>query len=254
MTTVIRVRDVGKCYNPNQYRFSLRTELLGRVLKRFRKSQADQTAEASFWALKSITFSVARGEAVGIVGRNGSGKTTLLRILSGITDPSDGTVEVAGRFVSLIGLSAGFDFERSGLENVYLNAAIYGLSQSQTAALLDEIVAFSELGSFMQTPIKYYSSGMVARLGFSIAAHIFPEIVFLDEVLAVGDGAFQEKCMDRIQRLRRDNCTVLFVSHSRAAMQALCERVLWLQQGALMMDGPAEIVLAHYAESLMAAP
>src|SRR5690606_19688188 len=149
-----------------------------------------------------ISFSITRGEGVGIIGRNGAGKTTLLRLLSGIMEPTTGHIEVKGRFSSLIGLGAGFDPQRTGRENIYLNAAIFGFSPDKVNTIIDDIIAFAELSEFLDRPVKNYSSGMVARLGFSVAIHIFPDIIFLDEVLSVGDAAFQAKCVERIKEIK----------------------------------------------------
>lgn len=228
---------------------SLRHEAM-HVLKKAIGQPTNETERRPFWALKDIDFSIQKGEAVGIVGRNGSGKTTLLRVLSGITDPSEGSVKIVGRFVSLIGLSAGFDFERTGYENIFLNAAIYGVSPQVVRQHIDDIVEFAELYEFLGTPVKRYSSGMIARLGFSIAIHIFPDIIFLDEVLSVGDAAFQDKCITRIQELKAKKCTIVFVSHSASSVQMLCERTIWLNSSQLIMDGATEDVLNHYANFL----
>lgn len=247
---IICIANVAKRYDPGQYRLSIRTELsrVVQVLTR-RNKQANHDAN-SIWALRNVSFTINEGEAVGIIGRNGSGKTTLLRILSGITEPTEGTIEVNSGFVNLIGLSAGFDFERTGLENIYLNAAIFGVPSRRTSQLLDSITEFSELGEQLQTPIKYYSSGMVARLGFSIAINIAPKLLILDEVLAVGDAPFQEKCFKRILELKARHSTILFVSHSDKAIRMLCDRVIWLQHGQIVMDGATEAVLSAYERAV----
>lgn len=244
---VIVLNDVWKQYTRTEYRPSLRQEakvLMQRLLRR-----AVQGGSQPFYALKDVSFTVRRGEAVGIIGRNGSGKTTLLRLLSGITRPTRGSLQVNGHFATLIGLNAGFDSERTGRENTYLNAAIQGVPPSRVNEILDDIITFGELGPFIDTPVKFYSSGMVARLGFSIAVHILPEIIFLDEVLAVGDSAFQEKCIERIMLLKSQGRTLLFVSHAMGQVEMLCERTLWLHDGQLMQDGPTEAVLAQYDDA-----
>lgn len=202
--------------------------------------------EPPFWALRDVSFELAPGEAVALIGRNGSGKTTLLRILAHITRPTRGSVHVSGRFATLIALGAGFDSERTGRENIFLNAAIQGVHPTVVNDLLPEIMSFSELGNFIDVPVKRYSSGMITRLGFSIAAHIFPEIIFVDEVLAVGDAGFQEKCMNRILEMKGEGRTLLFVSHDAGAVRTLCDRAIWLHQGQVQMDGPTESVLSHY--------
>jgi ABC-type polysaccharide/polyol phosphate transport system ATPase subunit len=247
---IIRVENVSKRYVQNEYRPSLRHEAAQMVKRWVGLSATVSWQSEPFWALRDITFSINKGEGVGIIGRNGSGKTTLLRVLSGITEPTRGTVTVNGRFSSLIGLSAGFDFERTGRENIYFNAAIYGVAPAQVDALMDDIISFSELGNFLDTPVKRYSSGMAARLGFSIAIHIFPEIIFLDEILSVGDAAFQEKCMERVLQMKARQCTIVFVSHSKELLKLMCERLIWLHQGKLMMDGSIETVMGRYNEML----
>jgi ABC-type polysaccharide/polyol phosphate transport system ATPase subunit len=246
---IIYVANLAKRYDPGQYRLSIRTELsrvVGVLTGRHQQASHDSN---SVWALRNVSFTIHEGEAVGIIGRNGSGKTTLLRILSGITEPTEGTVEINSSFVNLIGLSAGFDFERTGLENIYLNAAIFGVPSRRTSELLDSITEFSELGEHLQTPIKYYSSGMIARLGFSVAINIAPKLLILDEVLAVGDAPFQEKCFKRILELKASHSTILFVSHSDTAFRRLCDRVIWLQHGQVVMDGTVEEVLSAYEQN-----
>jgi homopolymeric O-antigen transport system ATP-binding protein len=245
-TPVIQVTHLSKSYVRHEYRPSLRHEAAQMMKRWLRLTDQVSWQGEPFWALKDVSFSVNRGEAVGIVGRNGSGKTTLLRILSNISDPSEGSVAVHGRFRTLIGLSAGFDFERTGFENIYLNAAIYGFTPTVVNTFIEDIIEFSELQDFLETPVKRYSSGMVARLGFSIAIHMMPEILFLDEILSVGDAAFQEKCRNRILELKNRQCTILFVSHNNAAVRMLCDRAIWLHQGRLMLDGPVDPVLEAY--------
>jgi ABC-type polysaccharide/polyol phosphate transport system ATPase subunit len=250
---VVIVDGVWKRFVRNEHRPSLRHEAQAMV-KRLLRRAVSQTPVEPFYALRDVSFRVQRGEAVGIVGRNGSGKTTLLKLLSGITRPTRGEIHVAGHFATLIGLTAGFNAERTGRENIYLNAAIQGVPPHRVREILGEIVAFAELEQFIDTPVKLYSSGMVARLGFSIAVHILPEIIFLDEVLAVGDSAFQEKCVQRILELKHQGRTLLFVSHAHGHVQMLCERTLWLHNGALMADGPTADVLAEYEHALFNPP
>jgi ABC-type polysaccharide/polyol phosphate transport system ATPase subunit len=237
---IIKVEDVWKRYKQNEQQPSLRHDAI-RIVKNWIGRQT-QKEEHPFWALQGISFTVNRGEILGIIGRNGSGKTTLLRLLSGITSPTQGTIEITGKFASLIGLGAGFDYERSGRENIFLNAAVYGTPPNQTRELLPEIVDFADLGDFIHIPVKRYSSGMGARLAFSIAIHILPEIIFLDEVLAVGDAAFQQKCFHRILEVSESGRTILFVSHGAASIRQLCDRVLWLDKGKQMGIGGMEIL------------
>jgi ABC-type polysaccharide/polyol phosphate transport system ATPase subunit len=245
-TPVIQVSHLSKSYVRSDYRPSLRHEA-SQMIKRWLGMTDNLSWQSEpFWALKDVSFSVNRGEAVGIVGRNGSGKTTLLRLLSNISDPTEGTVAVHGRFRTLIGLSAGFDFERTGRENIYFNSAIYGFTPTVVDTFIKDIIEFSELQDFLDTPVKRYSSGMVARLGFSIAIHMMPEIIFLDEILSVGDGAFQEKCRKRILELKNRQCTILYVSHNNESVRMLCDRAIWLHQGKLMMDDSVDAVLKAY--------
>jgi ABC-type polysaccharide/polyol phosphate transport system ATPase subunit len=244
---VIVVEQVSKRFVRTEHRPSLRHEALSLFKKMLRRSVMFQNQP--FYALQDVSFSVQGGESVGIVGRNGSGKTTLLRLLAGIARPTTGHVEIRGRYAALIGLSAGFLPDLSGRKNIYLNAAIHGLAPRETDKIIDQIIDFAEIRPFIDTPIKHYSSGMAARLGFSIVVHILPDIVLLDEVLAVGDAVFQEKCVERMLKLKAEGRTLLFVSHSAASVEMLCERVIWLHDGHLMTDGPAHEVLEQYQEA-----
>lgn len=244
--TIIKVENVSKHYAPIGYRPSLRHEA-AQIIKRSMRL-IDRTAweQDAFWALKNVSFSVKRGEGLAIIGRNGAGKTTLLRLISGIIAPTEGEITVTGRFTSLIGLGAGFDPQRTGRENIYLNAAIFGFRPRQVDEIIDEIIEFSELEGFLDQPVKYYSSGMMARLGFSTAIHILPDMVFLDEVLSVGDAAFSQKCIRKMLEFKANKCTFLFVSHSAGAVKMLCERAIWLHKGEVLMDGPTDEVLDAY--------
>lgn len=200
----------------------------------------------SFWALTDVSFEVKRGEIFGIVGFNGSGKSTLLKVVSGVLKPTKGKAELFGTLSPLIELGAGFDLDLTGRENIYLNGAVLGYSKKFMESIFDEIVEFSELGEFIDVPIKNYSSGMQARLGFSIATVVKPQILILDEVLGVGDYKFQKKCEDRINELMQGDTTVLFVSHSMEQVKRLCSRILWLDHGKVMMIGDTEEVYAVY--------
>lgn len=248
---VIRVDHVYKRYTANEYRPSLRHEFVNSFKRLFRVAKPKQASEP-FYALQDIDFTVRQGEAVGIVGRNGSGKTTLLRLMSGITKPTSGDIEINGRFAALIALSAGFNMEMSGRKNIYLNAAFQGLMPPDVRPLEEAIIEFAELGPFIDLPVKRYSSGMVARLGFSIAIHILPDIVFLDEVLAVGDEAFALKCGERIMGLRDQGRTIVMVSHSAVSVRRLCTRAIWIDKGVQKMDGNPDDVLKAYAASFPA--
>jgi ABC-type polysaccharide/polyol phosphate transport system ATPase subunit len=202
------------------------------------------------WAVRNASFEIQPGEAVGVVGRNGSGKTTLLRMIAGIFRPTSGRLEVGGHVASLLELGAGFHPDFTGRENVYMNGAIHGLKRKYVTEKFDEIVSFAELESFIDVPVRTYSAGMYMRLGFSIAAHIDPDVLLLDEVFAVGDESFQRKCMGKILDLKARGRTLLFVSHSAPAVERLCERAMLLNGGELVADGPARDAIAQYQRML----
>lgn len=199
-----------------------------------------------FSALRDVSFEVKRGEIVGIIGRNGAGKSTLLKVISGIFKPTEGKVVTAGRVAPMLELGSGFDMELSGHDNIFLNGAILGFSEEFLKSKYDEIVAFSELGEFIDMPLKTYSSGMLARLAFSVATMIEPEILIVDEILAVGDAAFQEKSRARMMELMSGGTTVLFVSHSLQQIREMCDRVIWLEHGEIRMLGEANTVCEVY--------
>ncbi len=203
-----------------------------------------------FWALRDVNFEIRSGEAVGIIGRNGAGKTTLLKILSRITEPTEGKVEIRGRVASLLEVGTGFHPELSGRENIFLNGAILGMTRVEVRRRFDEIVDFSGVEKFIDTPVKRYSVGMYARLAFAVAAHLEAEILVIDEVLAVGDSEFQAKCLDRMSKVANAGRTVLFVSHNLAAVMALTRRALVFGSGQLIFDGPIEAAVSRYASSL----
>lgn len=213
----------------------------GKLLRRQREE---------FWALKDVAFDVEQGEALGIIGHNGAGKSTMLKLLTKIMFPTQGRIRTRGRLSALIEVGAGFHPEMSGRENIFLNGSILGMSQKEIASKLDEIVAFAELEKFIDTPVKRYSSGMYARLGFAVAAHVDPEILIVDEVLSVGDLAFQEKCSKRMQELRESSRTVLLVSHNMSTIVSLCKRVILLENGCVKMIGDAQTAVKAYRESL----
>ncbi len=200
----------------------------------------------TFWALNDVSFEVYRGEVVGIIGRNGSGKSTLLKIISGLFRPTKGTVQVNGSIVPMLELGSGFDPELTGRENVYLNGAILGYSESFLKERFPDILAFSELGDFIDMPLKTYSSGMMMRLAFSVATIVQPEILIVDEILAVGDEAFQKKSRAKMMELMGGGTTVLYVSHSLDQIRELCSRVIWLDSGKVVMQGPAQEVCDAY--------
>jgi lipopolysaccharide transport system ATP-binding protein len=233
--------DINKLKKETQFR-----EALVNYFKRtFSKGQKNNE---ELWALKNISFSVKKGEIVGIIGRNGAGKSTLLKILSKITYPTSGEVKVNGRVGSLLEVGTGFHEELSGRENIYLNGSILGMRKKEVQQKIDEIVSFSEVEKFLDTPIKRYSSGMRLKLGFSVAAHLDTEILFIDEVLAVGDVAFQRKCLDKIKELCHSGRTVIFVSHSMVAVEHLCPRALWIDNGELVQDDRTGDVIKKYME------
>jgi lipopolysaccharide transport system ATP-binding protein len=208
------------------------------------------TPEETVWALRNVSFEVRRGEIVGIIGRNGAGKSTLLRILSRITAPTEGRAIVHGRVGSLLEVGVGFHPELTGRENIYLNGAILGMKKGEIDRKLDEIVSFAEIEKFLDTPVKRYSSGMYVRLAFSVAAHLETEILLVDEVLAVGDIAFQKKCLGKMQDVVGGGRTVLFVSHNMAAVSGLCGRAILLDQGQIVDEGPAARIISRYLDSV----
>ncbi len=202
------------------------------------------------WAVRDVSFEIQAGQCVGIIGRNGSGKSTLLKLIARIVQPTGGEIMVRGRVSALLELGAGFHQDLTGRENIYLNASVLGLTQEETEAMYGDIVAFSELGDFIDMPVKHYSSGMYMRLGFSVAIHVRPDILIVDEILAVGDQSFQAKCIDRIMDMKRAGVTILFISHDLSTIGDLCSDVIWLEKGRLHLAGPAEQVLAQYRDHL----
>src|SRR5438105_4581277 len=255
----IRVAGLGKQYQIGGERKpykTIRESITDMVLDPLRRLRAGLSADAlngehAFWALKDVSFEVNRGEVVGIIGRNGAGKSTLLKILSRITEPSEGEVEIAGRVGSLLEVGTGFHPELTGRENVYLNGAILGMKRSEIDRRFDEIVAFSEIERFLETPVKHYSTGMQMRLAFAVAAHLEPEILLVDEVLAVGDAAFQKKCLGKMGDVARSGRTIVFVSHQMNQIRRMCGRVLWVDAGQLRLDDAAEAVIAAYEQSAL---
>lgn len=213
-------------------------------------SKSNSAATGEYWAVKDASFSIGEGEVVGIIGRNGAGKSTLLKILAGITEPTEGVAEIYGRIGSLLEVGTGFHPELTGRENVYLNGAILGMPRATIRRRFDEIVSFAEVEKFIDTPVKHYSSGMYMRLAFAVAAHLETDILLVDEVLAVGDMAFQEKCLGKMGDISRGGRTVLFVSHNMAAITNLCRKALWLDESRLRMAGDVSAVVNSYVASV----
>lgn len=239
---VVSVKNVSMLFNLGEEKVDNLKEYVIKLIKK-------QLLYREFWALQDISFEVKKGEVLGIVGYNGSGKSTILKIIAGVMKPTKGIVETRGRMAPLIELGAGFDPNLTGRENVFLNGAILGYSRKRLEESFDEILNFSELGKFIDVPVKNYSSGMKARLAFSIATIIEPEILIVDEVLSVGDYKFQDKCKKKIQSLIEKGITVLFVSHSITQVQELCQRVVWIHKGKLRMVGDSKEVCQAFLNS-----
>jgi lipopolysaccharide transport system ATP-binding protein len=256
MRPIIRAERLGKQYRVGRREAAygtLRDVLAGAFAAPLRRVRGGAGGAAgrgeTVWALKDVSFDVGPGETVGLIGRNGAGKSTLLKILSRITEPTVGRAELYGRIGSLLEVGTGFHPELTGRENVFLNGAVLGMSRAEIERKFDEIVAFSEIERFIDTPVKWYSSGMYLRLAFSVAAHLEPEILVLDEVLSVGDADFQIKCINKMQELRTQGRTLLFVSHDVQAITRLCHRAIYLSGGTVVDDGPAHEVTRAYLSS-----
>lgn len=252
---IIRVEALGKKYRihhqrPAQYT-TLRDVIADKVRGTFRPRSRDTAARSAvedFWALKDVSFEVKRGDVLGIIGRNGAGKSTLLKVLSRITEPTEGRVELDGRVASLLEVGTGFHPELTGRENIYLNGAILGMTRAEIKGKFDEIVAFAEVDRFLDTPVKRYSSGMYVRLAFAVAAHLEPEILIVDEVLAVGDAEFQKKSLGKMEEVSKGGRTVLFVSHSMAAVSSLTTRCVVLNAGRAVFNGTPAAAIEHYIQ------
>jgi len=252
--SIIKVEGIGKKYRirhkqPERYS-ALRDVIADKVLNAFRPTRIKALATVEdFWALKDVSFEVKRGEVLGIIGRNGAGKSTLLKILSRITDPTEGRVEIDGHVASLLEVGTGFHPELTGRENIHLNGVILGMVRAEIKRKFEEIVAFAEIERFLDTPVKRYSSGMYVRLAFAVAAHLEPEILIVDEVLAVGDAEFQKKCLGKMRDVSRAGRTILFVSHNIAAIRALCTKGLLLKNGMVHSKDTIERVADAYLSS-----
>jgi len=247
---MIVVRNISKKYKIGRQDFSLRTlreAVADTFVSRFQKSNFRKPTE--FYSLKNISFKVGRGETVGIVGHNGAGKTTLLKILAQITFPTTGNADLYGRVGSLIEIGAGFHPELTGNENIFLNGSLLGMSHKEIRQKYDKIISFAEIEDFVTTPIKFYSSGMSVRLAFSIAAHFEPDILLLDEVLAVGDTNFQNKCVKKVDELAKKGHTILLVSHDTERILKHCRRTLWIEKGEIKMDAESSVVVKAFESS-----
>lgn len=247
-----RLSKLYKLGGRQRHHDTLRERIAHGLTGLVRRRPSDGSERPTVWALKDVSFEVRRGEVVGIIGSNGAGKSTLLKILSRITEPTMGSAEVSGRVGSLLEVGTGFHPELTGWENIFLSGVILGMKKREIHQKLDEIVAFAGIEKFLDTPVKHYSSGMYLRLAFAVAAHLEPEILFVDEVLAVGDAEFQKRCLGKMQDVAREGRTVLFVSHNLASIGQLCERALWIHDGRLNQDGPATEIIASYLSATSA--
>src|ERR1700730_16192353 len=242
----LQVRNVSKRFARGEMHDSLRDFIPSLFARLAGRARVSSTATREFWALQDVSLELNRGEAFGIIGANGAGKSTILKLITGIMKPTSGQIEVNGRLSALIEVGAGFHPDLTGRENVYLNGCILGMKRQEIARKFDEIVEFAGVAEFMDTPVKRYSSGMYARLGFAVAAHVDPEILLVDEVLSVGDMQFQEKCLNRMREVVKSGTTVIFVSHNLQAVQMLCSRALLLKGGSPAVEGPTTEVLKEY--------
>ena len=258
MSSVISVENLSKKYiisHQKRERYTALRDVLAKSARRFTHKlthpfavpENDPTHE-EFWALKDVSFDIQQGDRLGIIGRNGAGKSTLLKILSRITEPTSGKASMKGRVASLLEVGTGFHPELTGRENIFLNGAILGMSKAEIKKKFDEIVAFAEVEKFLDTPVKRYSSGMYVRLAFAVAAHLEPEILFVDEVLAVGDLQFQKKCIGKMEKMGKEGRTILFVSHNMATLKVFCDKGIELNTGGIASFGPIDEVIKHYIE------
>jgi lipopolysaccharide transport system ATP-binding protein len=237
---LLQHQQVGRRYK------ALRDVIAGTAKSLVKGGEKNPPPVEEFWALRDVSFQINHGDVVGIVGRNGAGKSTLLKLLSRITEPTTGSIRLRGRVASLLEVGTGFHPELTGRENIFLNGAILGMSKAEITRKFDDIVAFAEVEKFLDTPVKRYSSGMYVRLAFAVAAHLEPEILIVDEVLAVGDASFQKKCLGKMQDVSKGGRTVLFVSHNMGAVASLCQTGFWMQQGKLVKSGPARQIVDEY--------
>ena len=254
MLPIIQVNNISKQYcvsGSSSVAPTLPEAFIAKMKSAFNRGNGNHTSDSDlFWAVKDISFEVNPGEVVGIVGRNGAGKSTLLKIISRIIKPTSGEVNIYGRVGSLLEIGTGFHPDLSGRENIFLNGAIIGMRREEMRRKFDDIVAFAEVERFLDTPVKYYSSGMYVRLAFAVAAHFEPEVLILDEVLAVGDVAFQKKCLDKMKQVSREGRTIFFVSHDLLSVRKFCTRALLVESGQLLDDGPVTAVTDRYLQRM----
>lgn len=248
---MVKVSNVSMKFNLGiEKNFSLKQFMVDLLDPKKAKKRSEQKIKNEFWALKNVSFDIRRGEVMGFVGTNGAGKSTLLKLVAGVMKPTKGKVEVGGNICPMIELGAGFDSDLTARENVFLNGAVMGYNREFLESKYDEIVEFSELKDFMEVPVKNFSSGMVARLAFSIATIVEPEILIVDEILAVGDAAFQQKSEAKMRSMISGGTTVLYVSHSIGSIRSLCNRAIWIEKGEVQKIGPADIICDEYYKSL----
>ena len=240
--TVIDVRNLSKMFRISREPTHTVKEAAIRFLKR-------QLSYDEFWALRDVSFSIKKGESVGIIGRNGSGKSTLFKLISGVLKPTSGSISVQGRISPMIELTAGFHSELTGIENIYLNCSIYGMTRAETKRKAEKIIDFAGIGEFIYSPVRVYSSGMLARLGFAIAVNVDADILLVDEVLAVGDGEFQEKCYKKIREINNNKVTIIYVSHDLPTVRDLCNKAIWFQNGIIQDEGDPVDILRKYKEN-----
>jgi lipopolysaccharide transport system ATP-binding protein len=253
---VLRFDQIWKKFRRGEQQYDSLRDLIPAIAKRlFKLRRPEELRDREFWAIKDVSFQVERGEALGVIGPNGAGKSTALKLLSGILRPDRGRISVSGRLSALIEVGAGFHPDLTGRENIYLNGAILGMKRKEMDRKLDEIVAFSELSEFLDTPVKRYSSGMYARLGFSVAAHVDPDVLLVDEVLSVGDWAFQRKCLEKMEDFVKKGVTIIFISHNLQAIVNLCPKALMLRKGSIVTAGPSgQVVRRYLTEAASQAP
>jgi lipopolysaccharide transport system ATP-binding protein len=248
MNDAVIAQGIGKVYRLGEQAtaYNLMRERIAEALKTpFRKRDAAKAAEP-FWALRDVSFTIGQAEVIGLIGKNGAGKSTLLKVLSRITEPTEGRIDLYGRVSSLLEVGIGFHPELSGRDNIFLNGAILGMSRNEIRRKFDEIAEFAEISKFLDTPVKRYSSGMYVRLAFAVAAYLEPDILIVDEVLAVGDSAFQQKCLGKMRDIRSQGRTVIVVSHNMATIASLCQRVIWLDAGRMKLAGPTQEIVHQY--------